>query len=101
MYAIDGRGRRKECPHPGELRAVRSITGLSHADAEKAGLLGHASHAVCDACLAFFDIDLSRDAGTCPRCNGAAILLQRDSVAAPCPKCRTGTLSAIPTGVVT
>lgn len=92
VYAIDARGARIVCPHPGEVRSVQEITGMSYEDAKLAGRVGAARYAVCLACLHQFDIDLEKDERRCPKCATSEIQTALEAVGQLCPACNVGTI---------
>jgi hypothetical protein len=92
LYATDAHGARIVCPHPGEFEAAEEITGMSYEDAGSAGRVGAARHAVCLRCLQQFDIDLEKDARSCPACKSPEIRTAADAVGQPCPACKLGTV---------
>lgn len=92
LYATDANGARVVCPHPGEFEAAEGITGMSYEDAESAGRVGAARHAVCLQCLHQFDIDLEKDVRRCPACASYEIQTAAEAEGQPCPACKAGTI---------
>ena len=89
-YAVDDRGERVTCPHPGEFQTIREVTGMDYAEARAAGRMGYAQHCICGRCLQQFDLDLDRDARVCPGCSSPDVRSLRESVGKRCPQCKVG-----------
>ena len=89
-YAVDDRGERVTCPHPGEFQTIREVTGMDYAEARAAGRMGYAQHCICGRCLQQFDLDLDRDARVCPGCSSPDVRSLRESVGKRCPQCGVG-----------
>lgn len=89
-YAVDDKGIRVVCPHPGEVSTISAVTGLDYAKASDAGRVGFAQFCVCLECLKQFDLDLKRDAVVCHACASTRVRSLRQLIGQPCPKCKTG-----------
>ncbi len=91
-YAVDDSGQRIVCPHPGEMRTLRKVTGLSYGEARAAGRLGYADFCVCLNCLAQCDLDLDRDPRQCAKCGSTDVRTANEMIGRECPQCHSGTI---------
>src|SRR5688572_29768370 len=103
VYAIDGKGRRVICMHPGEAGAVMSITGMDFFDALEARRAGHINHCLCLGCLKRVELDdrdFVGDKGSCPKCGSDQVRTSGELYGHPCPKCAQGKLRSISSGMM-
>ena len=91
-YAVDDRGMRIYCPHPGEGWAIRQVTGMSYGEAYDAGRTGRADYAVCIDCLTQLSLDLKRDERRCAKCGSGRVSTVHELVGKACPQCKVGTV---------
>lgn len=99
MYAINSKGQREVCPHPGELRIAQEITGMLWEEAEARGLVGTHTYCVCLDCLTQCEINMKKDAVECSSCGSKNIVSEIDLVGKKCPKCKVGDFQEIITGI--
>ena len=103
MYVVNNQGERIACPHPGEFRMVKMITGYSPFDPsvpKGAIITGFNSHCVCPACLSKFDLDVDQDERRCPECGSGEIYTEEEMIGKECPRCHKGIIEKVNTGAM-
>lgn len=99
VYAVNEEGDRVICPHPGEWRHVRDVTGLYIYDAITRGKVGSLHPCVCTNCLHQFELDFKNDEQACPECSSPSIRSELELVGEVCPQCGVGEFTQVNTGV--
>jgi hypothetical protein len=100
-YAVDSNGKRVVCPHPGEARKARDVTGMEWSEALAAARIGYASPCMCFECSEQFNLDLDRDEKKCPKCGSLKVRSANGAVGSKCPKCKIGVFRKHDTGIIT
>lgn len=101
MYVIDESGERIICGHPGEMATVARVLGDNAPRELIAARTGFHSDCICMDCLHQFKIDMNRDEEKCRRCGSRNIRTVREMIGKTCPKCKTGTIEEVETGIMT
>ena len=101
FYAVDSKGYRVICPHPGEFQTISFITGLSYEEAKKQGMAGFLADSICCACLLQFSLDHDIDDLSCLSCKSGKISGIVGLVGKSCPKCDRGTIIKEDSGIMT
>ena len=114
LYVKNDKGEKIACAHPQECKTVAEVLGIerdsvSHLfwvplpDAAPMDLLrervGFDSYCVCVTCLNQFNLDLEKEDRECPRCHSKDVRAELELVGQPCPRCKTGTIEEIETGL--
>lgn len=100
VYAVNEDGDRVVCPHPGEWRHVKDMTGLNIYDAITQQKVGSLYPCVCTDCLSQFELDFKNDEQACPVCSSRSVRSELDLVGEVCPQCCTGAFTRVQTGVM-
>lgn len=128
MYAIDDKGARVPCLHPGEFSTAAEVLGIS--DHELTAALSRLSAAsrgeaqphqsdserrldeqvasrvkftagyCCFDCCARMELDSSLTVRTCPSCGGNALHAPVESLGRQCPKCHAGIIREVGMGIM-
>lgn len=117
LYVINDAGERIVCPHPGEGFTIAKVLGSDASPETVRARIGFNSYCLCCDCLHQFEADIvdesrnvwrdyygtvvGRDPRRCPACGSSLVRTVWELVGRPCPKCETGTIVEVETGVVT
>lgn len=115
MYVEDDEGNRIVCPHPVEYHTVTEVLGENPSEELVRERTGFNSYCICLDCLHKFMADLGdersvwrhyygtereKDKRECPQCSSSKVRTVFELIGEKCPKCKTGTIEEIDTGII-
>jgi ribosomal protein S27AE len=111
----DEKGKRVECPHPGESYKVAKILKIDESEIfgfpyrhisnpdlypllnERVGVI---SDCICLDCAVITKLDYQQDERKCAECNSSNVLPVDNLEKIECPKCKTGVFVYHHTGII-
>lgn len=115
MYVTDKKGKRVECPHPGEAYKIAKILNIDESEIfgfpymripnpdlypllnERVGVI---IDCICLDCTGLSKLDYHMDERKCSECGSSNILPVDNLAGISCPKCRKGVFKYEPTGII-
>ena len=115
MYVTDKKGKRIECPHPGESYKIARVLKIDEDEIfgfpymrirnpdlypllnERVGVI---SDCLCLECSGVSKFDYQRDERKCSECGSSNVIPVDNLEGMSCPKCKTGHFEYHPTGII-